>query len=446
LPSGVSRIRLLALDYNTSTNLTDIQWTMAKQTSASAPWEVVTHFPVNTTDDLSVSANSSIFLTKSSFFSDAYRLRFYPRDIAGTVVPSGYAKGVDSGYALNILVRYGAPTVTMNGEALMYLNVGDTFTDPGATATDSATVQTTSTVDTSTAGEYSVVYTAAHPIGREEATATRAVYVLDPSNPPPSWPALTAFDHGLYAGRTSSSYQTYLAIGDMAGGDAGTFGLMTYGNNKGTTWAWSQAVPGSTLNVPTELFNDAAGTQRSSQMYLQGDGVTWTTNFSNAVGTSNPYTLYSGGVSILTDGDTVTGTHNGRTLTFRFTSIPTTIFNWPLTNRRFEYTFPSMQVGRYINVGTPTAIFEFGGRAGTYYYKVKYDGVEYAFSLRGMNFPVPQGYQVRLLTTNSLAYFNGTSGLQDYTNTAIASASVGDLNTIAYSYDGGSINLTFYTI
>ena len=34
----------------------------------------------------------------------------------------------------------------------------------------------------------------------------------------------------------------------------------------------------------------------------------------------------------------------------------------------------------------------------------------------------------------------------DYTNTAIASANVGDLNTIAYYYDGAVFNLTFYTI
>lgn len=60
-----------------------------------------------------------------------------------------------------------APVVTLaEGTAMMQLTVGDTFTDPGATATDNvdgdltAKIVVTGTVDTKTAGSYTLTYTA----------------------------------------------------------------------------------------------------------------------------------------------------------------------------------------------------------------------------------------------------------------------------------------------
>ena len=72
------------------------------------------------------------------------------------------------------------PVITLNGLAQMSLNVGDTFTDPGATATDNidGTLNATpsGSVDTSAAGQYSITYTATDKAGNI-ATAIRTVIV-----------------------------------------------------------------------------------------------------------------------------------------------------------------------------------------------------------------------------------------------------------------------------
>ncbi len=77
------------------------------------------------------------------------------------------------------------PVVTLNGGAAAQLTVGDTWTDPGATATDtvdgnltSAIVETGS-VDTTTAGVYTLIYSATDSAGNT-GTASRVVSVVAP--------------------------------------------------------------------------------------------------------------------------------------------------------------------------------------------------------------------------------------------------------------------------
>jgi hypothetical protein len=71
------------------------------------------------------------------------------------------------------------PTITVNGNNPENINVGDTYTDAGATATNkdgsSVNVTTSSQVDASTKGTYTVTYTASNENG--SATATRTVNV-----------------------------------------------------------------------------------------------------------------------------------------------------------------------------------------------------------------------------------------------------------------------------
>ncbi|MCR4276445.1 MAG: DUF5011 domain-containing protein [Candidatus Parcubacteria bacterium] len=73
-----------------------------------------------------------------------------------------------------------APVVTLNGSAAMNLVVGDTFTDPGATATDDTdgaiTPVVTGTVDTTTTGSYTITYTATDA-AKNTGTASRLVTV-----------------------------------------------------------------------------------------------------------------------------------------------------------------------------------------------------------------------------------------------------------------------------
>jgi len=79
-----------------------------------------------------------------------------------------------------------APVINLNGQSVVDVHIGDTYTDAGAIAMDnvdgSVTVVTTGSVDTSTLGSYIITYTAtdtAENIG----TATRIVNVVDVTKP-----------------------------------------------------------------------------------------------------------------------------------------------------------------------------------------------------------------------------------------------------------------------
>ena len=52
------------------------------------------------------------------------------------------------------------PVITLNGDSTITLTIGDTFTDPGATADGGETITISGTVDTDTAGTYTLTYTA----------------------------------------------------------------------------------------------------------------------------------------------------------------------------------------------------------------------------------------------------------------------------------------------
>jgi hypothetical protein len=75
------------------------------------------------------------------------------------------------------------PVVTLTGAAAMNLTVGDAFTDPGATAIDNvdgdltASIVKTGTVDTATAGSYSITYSATDKAGNT-GSAGRLVTVI----------------------------------------------------------------------------------------------------------------------------------------------------------------------------------------------------------------------------------------------------------------------------
>ncbi len=78
------------------------------------------------------------------------------------------------------------PNLLLNGDAPMTIDVGSTFTDPGATATDNyddnVTVTTAGTVDANTVGTYTLTYTATD--SNDNTTSdTRTVNVIDPSVP-----------------------------------------------------------------------------------------------------------------------------------------------------------------------------------------------------------------------------------------------------------------------
>lgn len=76
------------------------------------------------------------------------------------------------------------PVLTLTGKASMSLEQGQTFTDPGATATDNmdgnltSQIQTSGSVDTNTPGSYTVTYTVTDAAGNK-ATLTRAITITE---------------------------------------------------------------------------------------------------------------------------------------------------------------------------------------------------------------------------------------------------------------------------
>ncbi len=78
-----------------------------------------------------------------------------------------------------------APVVTLTGVATVTVELGDDYSELGATATDASgtvTVVTTGIVDTDTVGSYTVTYTSTDASGNA-GTATRTVNVVDTTAP-----------------------------------------------------------------------------------------------------------------------------------------------------------------------------------------------------------------------------------------------------------------------
>lgn len=76
-----------------------------------------------------------------------------------------------------------APVITLNGASTVNLNVGDSYTDQGATATDNvdgnltSSIVTTGSVNTNTAGTYSINYNVSDAAGNAATQVSRTVIV-----------------------------------------------------------------------------------------------------------------------------------------------------------------------------------------------------------------------------------------------------------------------------
>jgi hypothetical protein len=108
----------------------------------------------------------------------SYSLTYSATDKAGNIGTAGRMVTVVAAVADTT-----APVVTLNGSAAISLTVGDTFTDPGATATDdtdgdlTAKIVKTGSVDTATAGSYTLTYSATDKAGNTR-SASRTVTVV----------------------------------------------------------------------------------------------------------------------------------------------------------------------------------------------------------------------------------------------------------------------------
>lgn len=76
-----------------------------------------------------------------------------------------------------------APVISLKGDSPMKVELGKTFTDPGATAHDSCAGEfaatATGAVDSTKLGSYTIAYTASDPAGNQAIPVTRTVNVVD---------------------------------------------------------------------------------------------------------------------------------------------------------------------------------------------------------------------------------------------------------------------------
>ncbi|MFC0603350.1 immunoglobulin-like domain-containing protein [Winogradskyella pulchriflava] len=81
-----------------------------------------------------------------------------------------------------------APVITLNGSSTMNLEVGDTYNEPGATATDNvdgdltSSIVITGTVNTNSAGTYTRFYNVSDAAGNAATQVTRTVIVTEPAD------------------------------------------------------------------------------------------------------------------------------------------------------------------------------------------------------------------------------------------------------------------------
>ena len=137
-------------------------------------------------DDVDGDLTGSIVITGTVDTStpDTYTLTYSATDSSGNTGTATRTVIVEAAPDVT------APVVTLLGDNPITLTVGDTFTDPGATALDdvdgdvTASIVVTGAVDTGTEGTYTLTYTATDSAGNE-GTATRSV-VVEAAQPEPA--------------------------------------------------------------------------------------------------------------------------------------------------------------------------------------------------------------------------------------------------------------------
>jgi len=149
-----------SIEYNTTTTLT-----ATTTPSAPSPWS---------------SSNTSVgTITDSGEFSAIA--------LGTTTISFENSNGCIDTFEVNV-VDSTAPVITLTGDATVTLEVGVTYTDLGATATDNYDTSVTvtvggDTVDTTTVGTYTVTYNASDAAGNNATEVTRTVNVVDSTAP-----------------------------------------------------------------------------------------------------------------------------------------------------------------------------------------------------------------------------------------------------------------------
>ncbi|MFL0805148.1 MAG: DUF5011 domain-containing protein [Agarilytica sp.] len=157
--------------------------------------------------DGDISANITVSGSVDTAVAGSYQLAYNVSDAAGNAA-------VQVTRTVNVVSDTVAPVITLIGDSPMSVNVGSTFSDPGASATDnvdgdiSSNVVVSGSVNTAVIGSYVLTYDVSDVAGNAATQVSRTVDVVAASNCFTS----TLADHTT-AGRAYTQYSLYYATG-----------------------------------------------------------------------------------------------------------------------------------------------------------------------------------------------------------------------------------------
>ena len=268
---------------------------------------------------------------------------------------------------ITILADTTAPVITLVGSSTINLTVGDTFTDSGATATDvlyegvdgniTSSITTSGSVDTSTAGTYTISYNVSDAAGNAATVVQRTVIVS----------ATAAYTITPVITLTGSS-TINLTVGDTFT-DAGA----TASDNVDGDVTSSRSIPGSvdtsTAGIYTISYNvsDAAG-NAATEVYrtVIVSAATNTYSISVTASSNSDYTLSGTDRNGTVSGDDASITINsGDTLNFSVNAA-----SHPFYIKTAQGTGTGNQVSNVTNNGAANGVVSWTPTAaGTYYYQ-----------------------------------------------------------------------------
>jgi hypothetical protein len=147
-------------------------------------------FVIYTVSNSNINSSDQTILNLPVYVQSSVAFGDYEFEISDVVLSSESNQNIASEALLvgtiTVAEDLTAPVITLTGDNPMTIEVGSTFVDPGASATDdfdgNVTVTTSGTVDSNTVGTYTLTYTATDSSGNT-ATTTRTVNVVDTTAP-----------------------------------------------------------------------------------------------------------------------------------------------------------------------------------------------------------------------------------------------------------------------
>jgi len=168
---------------NIGTDTAIVTWDTDEWATSQVEYGTTSGYDTLTAVDSTMNINHSVTLTGLSS-GTVYHFRVISLDNNSNVATSG------DNLFTTVGVDTTPPVITLLGQNPITLTVGDTFTDPGATANDNEDGNITpiviggDTVDTSIAGIYVITYNVSDTASNPAVEATRTVIVVDPAVAP----------------------------------------------------------------------------------------------------------------------------------------------------------------------------------------------------------------------------------------------------------------------